>query len=646
MLAFFRRFINSRVGVIVAFVVLLLIALSFGLGDVAGISSGGMGLGGSSVAKVGGSTVSAAELRSGVTNGVDGARQENPAITVGDFIAQGGFDATLERLINGQSLWEFGNDQGMRVGKKLVDSQLASFPSLRGPSGKFDQRIYEQLLRDRRLTDAQVRRDIALDMMAQQLVSPTLGAAQMPVSLALPYANLLLEQRKGEIASIPLALLPPGAAPNDAEAQGWYQRNIARYSLPERRVVRYAMVSPDQMKARATPSEEEIARSYAENRARYQPTQKRAITQVTVLTQQGATALAARVKQGTSLAEAARAAGLEPRTVAATEKAPYAAQTSAAVADAVFGAAQGGVVGPVRASLGYIVARVDSIEQVPGRTLAQAHDEIAAALTTQKTQEALSKAQDAIGGAIDGNATFDEIVADQKLSAQATPAVTANGIEPEKGARIDASLAPVVAAGFAATDGDAPTIVPVGEGGAFAVAAVGRTVPAAPRPFATVRDQVVKDFLIDRARKAARGLADQIAAKAAKGSLADAVKSIGRPLPPVRPIQAPRAALARNQNGVSPELAMLFSMAPGTVKVIASSDGSGWRVVKLAQVIAGDARDNKNLIAATRRDVGQLLGREYAQQFTTAVRAAVGVKRNSAAIAQVRQDLVGGGGDR
>jgi peptidyl-prolyl cis-trans isomerase D len=289
-----------------------------------------------------------------------------------------------------------------------------------------------------------------------------------------------------------------------------------------------------------------------------------------------------------------------------------------------------------------VVARVDAVTQVPGRTLAQAHDEIATTLTQQKTQEALSQIQDAIGGAIDGNATFAEIVGEQKLTAQATPAIAANGINPDTGARVDAALAQVVAAAFAATDGDAPTVVPAGPGG-FAVVAVDRVVAPAPRPLAAIRAQVAQDFTANRARMAARKVANDILARAKAGDLAKAASASGLSLPPIRPLSAPRAALARNQNGVSPELAMLFSMAPGTAKLVPAADGSGWRVVKLNRVIAGDARKNERLVAATRNDVGRLLGQEYAQQFTTAARAAVGVKRNSGAIDQVRRDLIGGG---
>lgn len=648
MLAFFRRLVNSRVGLVITFVVLGLIALAFAAGDVTGLRAGS-GIGGGSVAKVGGSTIGPAELNRSVQDGLQQARAQNPQLTMPEFLAGGGFEGTLERLINGLSLWEFGQDQGLVVGKKLVDGQLASYPSLRGPSGKFDQRVYEQVLRDRRLTDAQVRRDLAETLMAQHLVAPTLGASGMPVQLAMPYANLLLERREGALGFIPTKAMPSGAAPTDAELTDWYKRHLARYTLPERRVLRYAVVTPERVKAQATPSDAEIAQAYAAARARYQPTEKRTVTQATVLTQAGANALAAKVRAGTPIAEAARAQGLEARTIPGVEKPAYAAQASAAVADAVFAAPQGAVIGPLRASLGYVVAKVDKVEQVPGRTLAQARDEIAAGLTQAKTQDAIARLQDAIGGAIDGNATFAEIVADQKLSPITTPAITAAGLDPENPSlRPQPALAQMIAAGFAAASGDAPTIVPVGQDGAFAVVAVDRVMAPVPRPLAAVRAQVAQDVATDRAKRAARQAAVQAVAQANKGvPLAQAMAATRLSLPAIRPVKAPRAALANGGRRPPPELVLMFSMKAGTAKLLEAPDNAGWYVVKLDTITPGNAASDPRVVGATRNELGRLLGTEYVQQFTKAARDAVGVKRNSAAIAQVRADLTGGGaGDR
>ncbi len=90
-------------------------------------------------------------------------------------------------------------------------------------------------------------------------------------------------------------------------------------------------------------------------------------------------------------------------------------------------------------------------------------------------------------------------------------------------------------------------------------------------------------------------------------------------------------------------LAALFSMAPGSARAVPSPDGKGWLVLKLDQVVPGDARKQPPLIQATRADLGRAIGPEYAQQFANAVAKLQGAKRFDDAIAQLKQDLVGGG---
>ncbi|WP_312489649.1 SurA N-terminal domain-containing protein, partial [Sphingomonas sp.] len=529
MLSFFRRIINSKAGVIVTFIVLGVIAIAFAAGDVSNVAGMAGGLTGSTVAKVGDAKVTVDDLRTAAQNEVAAYRQEQPTLDMAQFIAAGGFEGVLQREVTGLSLEQFGKDQGMVVSRRLIDGQIASIPAFRGPNGQFDPALYQQLLAQRKMTDAQVRTDLQRTLFAQQLTVPTIGATQMATQMALPYASLLLEKRQGEVGYIPTRLVGAGAAPSDADIQTFYTRNVQRYTLPERRVVRYALVTPASVAAQSAPTDAEIARYYQTNAARYAATQKRDVTQVIVADQAGANALAARAKGGTSLADAARAAGLEASIQKGVDKATYATQSSPAVADAVFGAAQGAVIGPVRGPLGFVVARVDAVTQVPGKTLAQARAEIVTELTKQKQAAALGETRNAIEDSLSGNATFDEVVADRKLQAQTTPAVTAQGAAPEAPAfQPTPEQRAMITAAFTAEEGDAPQIVPVGEDGGFAVVGVGQIQRAAPRPLAQVRQQVIADLTADRARAAARKLANAVLAKVNKGMpMAQALKETG-----------------------------------------------------------------------------------------------------------------------
>lgn len=643
MLGFFRRLINSKVGIIVTFITLGIIALAFAAGDVSNIRNVGLGaLSGNDVATIGKTKITVDELRQRAQQEIDQARQQQPGIDAKQYLAAGGLEAAVQQLITTVGLAEFGRENGMVVSKRLVDGQIASIPALQGPNGKFDETLYRRILAERRLTDAQIRQDIARDVLVRQLTAPTIGATTVGQQLALPYASLLLEKRAGEVGIVPVSALPQGPAPTAQEIQSFYGRNLARYRVPERRTIRYAVVTPAQLAAQSIPTEAEIAQAYQKNRADYQATEKRVVTQVTLADQTSADALAAKVRGGTSIADAARAVGLEASTLPALDKAGLAAQASPALADATFAAAKGAVVGPVRGAIGFVVARVDSIDQVAGRSLDQVRAQLTADLAKQKTQAALAALHDKLDDALSGGATFDEVIADAKLSPKTSPALAQGAVDPlNPAAKPDPALVPLIAAGFAADDGDAPQLVQTGTDGSFAVVALGQTQPAAPRPLADVRNQVVADLIADRRRQSARTIANAVLAKVKGGmSLAQALRASGASLPAPQPVNASRADVLQAQ-GRNPALALLFSVPQGQARLLEAPGDAGWLIVKTDRIERGNAAGNAAAIAAARGGLSRSMGGEYAEQFARAARAAIGTKVDQRAIARVRADLAG-----
>ena len=643
MLGFFRRLINSKVGIIVTFITLGIIALAFAAGDVSNIRNVGLGaLSGNDVATIGKTQITVDELRQRAQQEIDQARQQQPGIDAKQYLAAGGLEAAVQQLITTVGLAEFGRENGMVVSKRLVDGQIASIPALQGPNGKFDETLYRRILAERRLTDAQIRQDIARDVLVRQLTAPTIGATTVGQQLALPYASLLLEKRAGEVGIVPVSALPQGPAPTAQDIQSFYGRNLARYRVPERRTIRYAVVTPAQLAAQSIPTEAEIAQAYQKNRADYQATEKRVVTQVTLADQASADALAAKVRGGTSIADAARAVGLEASTLPALDKAGLAAQASPALADAAFAAAKGAVVGPVRGAIGFVVARVDSIDQVAGRSLDQVRAQLTADLAKQKTQAALAALHDKLDDALSGGATFDEVIADAKLSPKTSPALAQGAVDPlNPAAKPDPALVPLIAAGFAADDGDAPQLVQTGTDGSFAVVALGQTQPAAPRPLADVRNQVVADLIADRRRQSARTIANAVLAKVKGGmSLAQALRASGASLPAPQPVNASRADVLQAQ-GRNPALALLFSVPQGQARLLEAPGDAGWLIVKTDRIERGNAAGNAAAIAAARGGLSRSMGGEYAEQFARAARAAIGTKVDQRAIARVRADLAG-----
>ncbi|MDF0487250.1 SurA N-terminal domain-containing protein [Sphingomonas sp. H39-1-10] len=644
MLSFFRRIINSKVGVVVTLAGLIVIALMFGLTDITGLTGGGGATGlGESLATVGGTKIGANDIRSRAQRELEGYRQQNPTLDMAQFVAGGGVDGTLNRMIDTIALERFGHKQGMFVSDRLVDGRIASIPSLQGPDGKFSQDAYDRALKQAHQTDAALRADMKQGMIAQLLVTPLQAdTPQVPRALALTYAGLLLEKRHAQIAAIPAGALATGPAPTDAELAAYYKTNAARYSVPERRTIRYATVSGKALTTPVTVSDAEIAAAYQAQIAGFRAVQRRTVVRVIVGDAASANALAAKIKAGTPIDQAARAAGLEPATMTALEKSAIAAQTSPAFADAVFAAAKGSVVGPVKGTLGYVVGRVESIDDRGEIPLAQAKAQLTEQLTTQKKNDQLRKIHDALDDAISNRATFDQLVSQQKLTPQVSPPVLASGVDPaHPDAKVPPAAKAIVDAGFASQPGDTPQLVPV-DADSFAIVATAKVFPSAPPPLAEIRDAVARDFTMERAAKAARAVAKKVMDAANTGTpLAQAVAAAGVKLPPVQPLDKTRAEITANPAGVPAPLAMLFSMAPHTAKIVAVPNNAGWFVLWLDRIDKGDARGRPDIVAATQADIGKATGGEYIQQFVKAVRGTVGVKTDAIALAKLKAALTG-----
>jgi peptidyl-prolyl cis-trans isomerase D len=655
MLTFIRRITFSKVGVVVTLAVLVLIAISFGIGG--NFSGMGGGPTGDSVATVGKEDITATELRRRTDIALQNLRQQQPTIDIVQFVNGGGVDDTLEGVINSTALAQFANLQGMVASKQLVDGRIASAPDFKGVDGKFSQTVYDQALAGGHVSDRQLHDQVARSTLTQHLILPTagnpqmpgFGAYQVPTGVALPYASLELEKRGGLLGFIPTPAMGQGAPPTDAELATFYKRNLARYTVPERRSVRYALVTPDMLKAAATPTEAEIAAAYQKGHALFAATEKRDLVQVVVADQAAAAALAAKVKAGAPIADAARAAGLEANALQAVEKAAYAKQNSPEIADAAFSAPKGAVIGPIRTGLGYVVVRVEGIQQIAAQSLDQARPELVKTLTTEKMQLVITDLHDKIDDAIAHHATFDELIRNNKLTAAVSPPLLKNGINPDDPAsKADPAFAQAVAVGFGSELEDDPQVAAMGADGSFAVVKLAKIVPAAARPLAQIREGVAHDFIIDRAQRGARQAAIDVVARINKGMpIAQSLAETKLKLDPVKPI----SDVARGQANSIPEnrperapLMLLFSMKAKTAKMLEAPGKAGWIILYLDHIQPGDARSQTQLLEQARSELGQATAREYAQQFSEAVRRQLGVKKNAKALADLKAGLTGRGG--
>ncbi len=644
MLQFIRSFFSSKIGIAVTLALVGIIGLSFALADVSGSGSFGGVAGGDRVALVGDKRIGTAALSQAATSALDGAREKDPKVTMQALIARGGLNDVLEQLIDRAAIAVFGEQHGIIAGSRLVDSEIAKIGAFRGLDGNFSDDAYRQVLQQRGLNDAQVRDDIAAGLVARQILVPAAFGATFPRDMALRYAALLKERRVGAIALLPSAAFAPQSPPSDAEIKNYYDSHRNAYLRPERRTIRFASFDESALKNVAAPTDAEIAARYNANRAQYAASETRQVTQLILPTEAGARAVLAEVAGGKSLETAATAKGLSTARLDKLVKPALGAQSSQAIAEATFAASRGKIAGPLKSSLGWHLMRIDGIDTKPARTLDQVRGELTTTLAAAKRRAALTDFSARIEEQFDNGGNLADVAKELGLTISQTQPLTADGaVYGKPGEQAPPVLARIIQTAFAMEGEGQPQLAEIEAGKTFLVFDVGSLAASAAAPLAEIKAGVAGDLALQKGSVAARVAADKVLAAARKGTdLGAAMAAIGVAMPPVDRVDMNREQLAANGQQVPAPLALLFSMAEGTVKLLPGPRNRGYYVVALKDIVPGNVAANDPVIAAAQRELGQLAGREYAEALRRAIRAEVGVSRNETAIGAVSRQLTGG----
>lgn len=643
MISLFRNFFQSKVGLPIFIGFLVIVALAFAASDISGSATFGGLSGDDKVAAVGGETISANEANGAVNNALDRARQQNPTITMPQFIEQGGYAAEIDVLIDRYALGYFAREIGLRAGENLVNSEILQIPAFRNLTGEFDQETYQAALRRQGITDAILRKDIADGLLAQQILRPALGASTLPRAAAKHYASLVLERRVGQIGLISALAYAPDEEPSDQVLGAFYAQQQSDFILPERRTLRFAAFGADKVTANLEPSVAEIAARFEADAAQYEAQERRAFSSFVVPTQEAAQALTARIRGGVSLEAAAAEAGFNVSAGELRDQEQTGTTTSFAIAENVFSTGRGNVIEPARSALGWYVARVDQIERTPARSLQEVSGQIAQQIGSEKLAAALIDLSSRIEALVDSGTSLTDVAQEFGLEVTVAPNITADGgVFGTPGQGVALPIRPLVDTAFQMEEGN-PQLAEIVPGTQFVVFDVSDITESAAPPLAEIKQEVSVAWSLAEGGKEARKVADKVQ-KAIEGgaSIADAMAEADVDARQIQNIDLSRQQLlSQSQGRVPSAVVLLFSMAQGSTKILEDQNGLGWFVVNLDEISVGEVEDDNPLLEQTRVQIGNAVANEYAAQLSRSVREEVGVERNEEAIEALRRTLSG-----
>ncbi|MEO8508591.1 MAG: SurA N-terminal domain-containing protein [Betaproteobacteria bacterium] len=589
------------------------------------------------VATVGGVAISQAEFTESMREQADQMRRQmgknfDPAM----FESAEVRFALLDMLVNQRLLTGKARDEKFRVSDAQLQQFISAIPAFQD-EGKFAPDRYRQMLTSQNLTPAMFEQRLRQDLLIGAVQEPVASANIVARPSTLKYLGLLEQQREVEVAAVDLDPFLRDVKVDEAQAKEFYDKNPAAFQIPEQARIEYVLLTQDAMIAQATADPAEVRKQYEANAKQYTVGEERSAAHILIAVKPDAKddEKAAAKKQAEDVYAKARAAPAKFADLAKEfSKDPGSAQQGGDLGsfargamvkpfeDAVFAAKDGDLLPPVQSDFGWHVIKVTGVR--PART--QPFDEVKAQIEADvKRQKAAQK----FASSVD---QFQNLVYEQadsltgvgktlELKVETTPFITraqAQTLGLGNPKFVEALFSPESIQGKRNTEAIevAPNTLIAGR--------IVEYKPAAPRPFAEVKDEIRSQL----ARKAASELAQKAGLEKLKllrdgKSDKDAGAAFGKPVTVGR---------GQFQAGLPPEvLTRVFQVNPDKLPAFtgAANERGGFSIVRVMKVITPPETDKARVDMAASR-LSEQVGREMLTAYLASLKSKADVKINQA----------------
>ncbi len=627
MLDLVRRGVKSWVAKVLLGVLVASFAV-FGIGDVFTNSLG------SSVASVGNQKVSAERFLAAFNGEMRGAAQRFGQPLDVQLARQLGLDQqVLSRMAAEATLDQTMEDLSISAPDSAVADAIIADPSFQ-VAGQFDDDQYKYLIAQNGFSiegyEEQTRRALARNQMTAALVA----GATAPAGAAEALFAYQREQRRIDYITLSITehADDPGV-PDDATLAAHHEANPDQFSAPEMRDGIYLNVSIDELAKEHSPDEDELQALYTARSGLYAQPESRDLYQTIFDTAEDAAAARARVDGGELDFDALLAERGETRADTSLGDVSR-GDLAEATAEAAFGSAAEGLVGPVDTGFGFALIDVAAI--TPAETIP--FEDARAELAIDLQRDAAIEAAPGIAGEIEdlraGGATLEEIATELGIALGKATGIAADNRED------DVTGDPAfIAEIFASEEGEERDLVETEDGGYF-VLRLDAVTEAALRPLDDVRDQVAAHWRSTRLTESLRARAEALVERLDGGDLLAVIADeIGLDIQ----TEGPKTR-GEGWTAITGELVEdVFAAPMGGAGYSAAPNAPG--LVSIAQVVGIEAPDaDEDRLAALRQQLNQMTGSDALQLYLSAKQGEAGVTINTQLIESLLSQTGGGHG--
>jgi peptidyl-prolyl cis-trans isomerase D len=323
---------------------------------------------------------------------------------------------------------------------------------------------------------------------------------------------------------------------SDADLAAYFEKNKARYIVPERRSVRYGLLDTTMLRLHTTVPETDIQNYYDQNLARYKTEDRAHVEQILFKTvgmtdseiqeiQKKAEDVDKKAMAGGDFAALAKQYSEDDATKDKGGDLGWIVrgQTVPEFEAAAFRLPKGSISDVIKTPYGLLIIKVLDQEKARTQTLEEVRASIQTTLQGEKADQAAEQESEQIAEEIRraGRPSLDDLAKKFNLIVGDPPPIEAGQTIPDVGASPE--IADTV---FRLRPGDVSAPIRTDRG--FVVIAAKEVLPAHPGTLAEVRERVMTDYRAERATTLAKSTAEDLARRAkAANDLAAPAKALG-----------------------------------------------------------------------------------------------------------------------
>ena len=474
------------------------------------------------VATVGNSRISVDQFRQLYQNKLqDLSRQLRRPIPADQARAFGLDRQVLSQWVQDAALDQLANDMRLGISSADVARTITEDPSFRGPGGQFDADRFRMILQQIGQSEQGYVAETRRETLRRQITGTLSIDFKVPNAAAEAISRYQNEQRDADYVVLSRALIGDLAPPAPDVLEKYFEQRKVLFRAPEYRKATVLALTPEVIAATVEIAPAEVKDFYDKNIARFSVPEKRQVQQILFQDKDEAHKAADRLASGLSFDDLAkeRKLGEKDMDLGLVSKLAIADQK---VGDAAFALTLNQASGAIDGLFGSTIVRVTKIEPGSTKPLAEVEGEIKKGLALDRAKAEVRKLRDKVDEEVGGGAHLDEIAKKLNIPFQAIDAIDRSGRAPD-GKPVDLPKGVAVLDGiFSADVGIENDALQTPDGGVvwYELTAV---TPSHDRALDEVKDQVEARWKDDETSARLNAKAQEMTDKINKGgaTLAD-----------------------------------------------------------------------------------------------------------------------------